>query len=174
MSETPEESTQLSRLENSLITFTSRIGAAVEDICSYGLTIGESYVPFNPDEDEECTEEEVACSQVWVRVESITPRDSGAEQGWGGDCALTLNMELEVGVLRCIETVEDGEAPTASDVLVYAIQNLEDMNAILCAAMADSPEGEPDIWDAIYVGQWVPTGPLGGQYGGIWSFTVEI
>lgn len=152
-------------LNTAIIEFTGCIGEAVEDICSYGWTIGETYVPFNPDEDDECDEDEVACSQVWVRVMQIVPR---AEESWGGDCAAVMRIDLEVGVLRCIETPAEGEAPTASDVLVAAAQSMDDMRDIYCAAMAC------EVWNAIEVGQWSPTGPLGGQYGGIWTFTVEI
>jgi hypothetical protein len=97
---------------------------------------------------------------------NVSPAPS--PEGWDGDCALTLRLDLEVGVLRCIEIEEDGEAPTASDVLAAAVQAMTDMNAILCAAMAC------EVWDAINVGQWTPSGPLGGQYGGTWTFTVEI
>lgn len=71
------------RLQDALIQFTGCIGEAMPDICSYGLTIGESYVPFDPDTEDGCEEDEAICSQVWVRVESINPLDSGTD-GWGG------------------------------------------------------------------------------------------
>lgn len=152
-------------LNNAIISFTGCIGEAVEDICSYGWTIGETYVPFNPDEDDECDEDEVACSQVWVRVMQVVPASSDS---WGGDCATVMRLDLEVGVLRCIEIPDGGEAPTASDVLVAAAQAMDDMKAIYCAAMSC------EVWASIEVGQWSPTGPLGGQVGGIWTFTVEV
>jgi hypothetical protein len=153
-------------LNTALVAFTGCVGAAVEDICSYGLTIGETYVPFDPDPDDDCDESDVECSQVWVRVMNVAP--APAPEGWDGDCALTLRLDLEVGVLRCLEIEDGGEAPTATDVLAAAVQAMTDMNAILCAAMGC------EVWDAINVGQWTPSGPLGGQYGGTWTFTVEI
>lgn len=154
-------------LMNALVQFTSCVGEAPENICSYGLTIGETYVPFDPDDEDECDEEDAACSQVWVRASNIAPLD--VSEGWGGSsCSLGLTLDLEVGIIRCIEIANDGEAPTATEVLAAALQSMADMRAILCAALGC------EVWDAIDVGQWSPMGPLGGQYGGIWTFTVEL
>lgn len=156
------------RLKDALLEFVGAVGTALEDICSYGLTIGEAYVPFNPDEDDECDDDEAMCSQVWVRVAGVSPLPNGAE-GWGGDpCAVSFQMDLEVGVIRCVEIPEDGEAPTAMEVTVAGLQALEDMNTLQCAAM------ECEVWESITIGSWVPLGPLGGQYGGVWTFTVEL
>ena len=157
---TPDEG-----LHDALIGFTGCIGTALEDICSYGLTIGEGYVPFDPDPEDDCEEEEVSCSQAWVRVMSV---HSKGEESWGGECAAVLVLDLEVGVLRCFEIPEKGEAPTASDVLLAAMQAMTDMNAIRTAALGC------EVWDAIDVGEWSPMGPMGGQYGGTWTFTVEF
>lgn len=152
-------------LHDALIQFTGCVGGSLLDICSYGLTIGETYVPFNPDPEDGCEEDEALCSQAWVRVMGVVP---DAQDSWSGDCATTLRLELEVGVLRCIEVAEDGEAPTASDVLLAATQSMTDMRAIFCAAMSC------EVWESISAGSWSPSGPLGGQYGGIWTFSVEL
>lgn len=154
------------KLNDALIEFTACVGGSVDDICSYGLTIGESYVPFDPDPDDECEDDEIQCSQLWVRVVNSNPASSGVESFAGQDCALVMEINLEVGIYRCVEIPEGGEAPTATDVLVSAAQAMEDMKRILCAALAC------EVWDSISVGTWLPTGPLGGQYGGIWTFTV--
>lgn len=153
-------------LQDALIQFTGCVGGALPDICSYGLTIGEAYVPFDPDPEDECEDDEALCSQVWVRVMSVTV--AAVTDSFGGDCGGTLRIELEVGVLRCIELEEGGEAPKASDVLVAATQAMSDMQAVQCAALSC------EVWDSIEVGSWTPSGPLGGQYGGIWTFTVEL
>lgn len=158
----------IERIKDALIEFTAAIGNAVEDICSYGLTIGESYVPFDPDPEDDCEDDEVACSQLWTRVMSVAPLDAGDESWAGNGCALSLSIDIEVGIFRCIAIPEDGEAPTATDVLMAAMQAIEDMNTIQCVAMST------EVWESISIGQWQPTGPLGGQYGGIWTFTVEI
>lgn len=155
------------KLKDALIQFTACVGSSVEDICSYGLTIGETYVPFNPDEDDECEDDdEVQCSQLWVRVTGSNPTAASVQSFAGQDCALLMGLGLEVGIYRCIEIAGDGEAPTATEVLVAAGQAVEDMKRILCAALSC------DVWDSIEVGAWEPSGPLGGQYGGIWTFTV--
>lgn len=154
------------RFHNSLIAFTIAVGESLEDLCSYGLTIGEAYVPFDPDDEDECEEGEAFCTQAWVRVTAATPI-MGIES-FGGECAAVLSVTLEVGVLRCFEIEEDGEAPKASDVMVGAIQSMADMTAIYRAAMRE------EVWDSITSGSWSPLGPTGGQFGGIWTFTVEI
>lgn len=166
-------------LNDAIIQFTGCIGEALnadgkEGVCSYGWTIGDTYVPFDPDEDNDaCSEEEAFCSQAWVRVTNITPQPD-AFSGWDkASCTLQLSLGLEVGVLRCCEIPEGGEAPTESGVLGDAMQAMDDMNTILCAALSCGGD-EDDLFVSIDVGQWVPTGPLGGQYGGIWNFTVDL
>lgn len=156
------------RLNDALVAFTACIDGALDDICSVGLTIGETYVPFNPDEDDEdCDTDDVMCSQVWVRVTGVQPTANGVD-GWDGDCGLELSIGLEVGVLRCLDIPEGGEAPSASDVLVASMQAMTDMKKIMCAALAC------EVWDALDVGSWSPLGPLGGQYGGTWTFTAAL
>lgn len=159
---TPDE-----RLHNALIAFTGCVGESLVDVCSYGLTIGETYVPFDPDPEDDCPDDIAACSQAWVRVMGVQPiykNDSFDD----GDCSAVLRLSLEVGVLRCLDIPEGGEAPTASDVLVAAMQSMTDMRAIYCAAMAC------EEWDSIDSGTWTPNGPMGGQYGGVWTFDVEL
>lgn len=159
------------RLNDALVTFTGCVGDAFDDICTYGLTIGDTYVPFDPDEDEADAEEcdDYGCSQVWVRVDNINVPPSA---GWDNGCATTLRLEVEVGVVRCFDIPEDGAAPTASDVLGYAMQAMTDMNTILCAAM--SCEAVENTFDSIDAGVWMPIGPIGGQYGGSWTFMIDL
>lgn len=170
---TPDE-----RLHDALIGFTGCIGEALEDICSYSLTIGETYVPFDPDPDDDESEacgEDGGCNQAWVRVMGIVPIEFSEQSFSNGGCGSTLRLSLEVGVLRCIEVPEGGEAPTASDVLIAAMQSMTDMRAIYCAAMTCGDEDDYSTgFDAINPGTWTPSGPLGGQYGGIWTFDVDF
>lgn len=155
----------LDGLEAALVNFTGCVGTALDDICSYGLTVGDAYVPFDPDEEDECGEGEAECSQVWVRV--MGSGITNLLPSWSGDCGGTMQLQLEVGVIRCIEIEEGGEAPTATTVLGAALQAMEDMNALYCAAM------NCEVWESIEAGEWQPIGPFGGQYGGIWTFVVE-
>lgn len=176
-----ETPTPTDRLHEALAQFTGCVGGALEGICSYGLTVGETYVPFDLDEDEDCgdddEEEAPNCSQAWVRVMSVSPKPGGTIGFGGQDCSMSLNIDLEVGVIRCMEIPEDGEAPSTTEVLEQALQAMSDMNAILCAALGcGSTEEDPEagVWDEIAVGQWTPLGPLGGQHGGTWTFTVSL
>lgn len=184
MTDTPTETPQNRRLEDAIVAFTRCIAQAVPDICSYGWTVGEAYVPFNPDENEDCPEDIVQCEQLWVRVENVVPVTIN-EGGFGGDtCAVDLRVNLEVGIMRCFVIPEEGEAPTTSEVLGGALLSMSDMRAIMCAALTckrpateweqGDAEGMVDIWESIELGTWVPLGPLGGQYGGVWTFTVEL
>lgn len=153
-------------LGEALLQFAGCIGEAFDDICSYGLTVGDSYVPFDPDPEDGCEEDEAACSQLWVRMTDVVP---DASEGWDGDCCeITLRIGLEVGIVRCFVVPEDAEAPTATDVMLAALQSAEDMRKIFCAANAC------EVWVSLESGQWNPQGPLGGQYGGTWTFTAEL
>lgn len=180
MSETPVENEDLlgNAITSALLGFTGCIGNSLDDICTYSLTFGEIYVPFIADEDSECEEGEEACSQVWVRVTDVNvafppneQMDNAPSAGNGCDgpqCGGTFVLGLEVGVLRCYEVPEDGEAPTATQVMAGAIQAMYDMSALYQAAM------QCEVWSGIDPGTWQPEGPLGGQFGGYWNFTVEL
>lgn len=155
-------------LNEALVGFAACMGEAVPDICSYGLTYGDTYVPFDPDDDDEvCDENEAMCSQIWVRVTDVAP-SPGAVEGWQGDCAIELTLGLEVGIIRCVDIPEGGEAPKASDTLAAAMQAMSDMLALHCAAMGC------EVWSSISTGAWEPMSPIGGQYGGVWTFAVTL
>lgn len=169
MSETPIDPIDPAddALNTALVAFTGCIGESMDDICSYGLTIGDSYVPFDADPEDDCEDDEILCSQVWVRVTGVQPTE--ATGSWdNGDCGAVLSIGLEVGVLRCYDLPNDGDAPTASETLAAATQAMSDMQTIYFSAMSC------DVWDKITSGSWQPRGPLGGQYGGTWTFTVEL
>lgn len=166
MSETFPE-TPADPLNEALVSFAGCIGEAFTDVCSYSLIIGQSYVPFAPDPEDEDACEDEDCSQVWVRVTSVNPTPSAVE-GWDESCALTLDINLEVGIIRCMEVMEDGEAPTASSMLAYAVQAMEDMKTIMCASLGC------EVWAALDIGQWSPLGPMGGEYGGMWTMTAQL
>lgn len=155
-----------SRVLNALIEFTGCVGGAFDDVCSYSLIPGEGYLPFMPDEDEDCEDED--CSQVWVRVIGMGPTPQNTE-GWDGQqCGFTMDVGLEVGIMRCMEIVPDGEAPTASQMLGYAMQAMEDSNALMCAALGC------DVGISLEIGQWAPMGPMGGEFGGTWTMTLQV
>lgn len=177
-SEDPAVDPLAEAINAALLGFTGCIGNALEGICSYSLTFGEMYVPFKPDEGEDCDDEDDTCSQAWVRVTDVSvvfppnaqmdPSPGGGDGCDGPQCGGVFNIGLEVGVLRCYEVPEDGEAPTATQVMASALQSMYDMSALYQAAM------NCEVWTGIDPGPWQPEGPLGGQYGGFWNFTVEL
>lgn len=156
------------RLLVALAGFVGCIAEELTDICSVGLTIGDSYVPFDPDPEDDCEDDEAVCSQAWVRVDNVSLKD--IPDNFDGDrpAMCSFRLTLEVGVLRCVTIPEHGEAPTATDVMAAAFTSMNDMQAVQKAALSC------EVWDEIEVGQWQPLGPLGGQYGGTWQFTVEL
>lgn len=168
-------------LTTGLLNVAMSVGAALDDLCSYGLTVGESYVPFDPDpEDEDCGHDEGGCSQAWVRVMSISDRlltEEGGDWSEGdldsadedGDCSCGFVVDFEVGAIRCFPTADGGAAPTATEVLLASGQTMDDMAAIRCAVMNTKWPGA-----SLEVGQWVPMGPAGMMYGGVWTFTVTV
>lgn len=150
-------------LEDAIATFVGCMGEAFPDICSHGLVAGEAYVPFNPDDDEDCGEDDVVCSQVWVRVTGINAVSE--ENMSGSDCAIDYEIGLEVGVYRCYDVPGDGEAPSATESMACALQALADMKTMQEAAYGC------EVWSGINFGQWSPLGPMGGQFGGMWTMT---
>lgn len=171
-----------------LLNISESVGQSLPDLCSYGLTVGESYVPFDPDEeDEDCGHDEGGCSQAWVRVMGINDRPLSADggdgwgdgdlDGWGDDdddkddedCKCGFVVDFEVGAIRCFPAADGGAAPTATEVLLAASQTMDDMSMIRCAVMNTKWDGA-----SLEVGQWVPMGPAGMMYGGVWTFTVTI
>lgn len=149
-----------------LIEFTGCIGGSFTDVCSYALIPGDAYIPFTPDDDgDSCDDED--CSQVWVRVANAGVARP-AQEGWDESCSTSLMLDLEVGIMRCMEVVEKGEAPTGTALLGYAMQAMDDMNTIMCAAM------NCEVWTSISMGQWTPIGPMGGEFGGQWTMSVQV
>jgi hypothetical protein len=179
MTTQPEESNPhalADKINEALVGFTGCIGEALEEVCTYSLSFGDTYWPFRPDDSDDCDEDD-ECSQAWVRVTGINVKfeAKGFDKTPGGDtgkcegaCGGTFEIGLEVGLLRCYEIPEDGEAPTATQVMATAMQANIDMAAIFQAAM------NCEVWESIDVGSWQPEGPLGGQYGGFWTFSVEL
>jgi hypothetical protein len=76
---------------------------------------------------------------------------------------------VEVGVSRCVATVDDlGFAPGADVMSGEAGQVQRDAwevwRGIVCCG----------VFDDVVVGEWRPEGPLGGVVAGVWPVTVRV
>ncbi|MFF3665470.1 hypothetical protein [Microtetraspora malaysiensis] len=114
--------------------------------------------------------------QAWVRVAKIFPAaarfpeqsfavESCASRSWG--------VELEVGVYRCVATVDDeGNPPSCEQVEHDAAVILDDaaaMRRAVACCFADGEHGNRDL----VVGEWTPIGPSGGCGGGSMTVTIQ-
>lgn len=159
------------KIMSALTDMAECVGKGLDYVCSWSVMFTEMYVPFEPSLGEDgadpCDDEEAPCSQAWVRVSAVTPL---AEESWAGPggCAMALRLNIEVGVSRCLDIPEGAEAYPEEEIFLSAFQSARDMNAILCAAMGC------EVWDRLEAGAWTPVGPMGGFYGGEWTFTADI
>ena len=153
-------------ITDSMAALLGCLDLAVPDVCSFGWTVGEAYVPFDPDPDEQCADDDVMCSRVWLRVGGIATDSAGS--GFGQTVQGDFSLNLEVGINRCFDIPEGGQAPTASEVLEAAAKSMDDMDRILCAVV------NCQAFNDVVPLSWTPDGPLGGIYGGIWNFQVDI
>lgn len=133
--------------------------------CFCGVIIGEDTYDLSGIGD--C--EGGACGQAWIRVtQAYMASDLGEQDTDGNNCSLELNVDLDIGVLRCLETPDRGEANTPEELLAAFRQQNADMlavrRAVLCCDAVDSRD--------IILGLWSPQGPAGGIYGGIWTATL--
>lgn len=134
------------------------------DLCFCGITLGDQYISMAGIGD--C---EDACGEAWVRVETVLTGDiPGETQQYPGDCSTGLSLAVEVGVLRCMKIEEDGEAPSARDLLCAANEQINDMVALKRALLCC------EHFDQVIVGSWLPRGPEAGLVGGSWTATVAL
>lgn len=134
-------------------------------VCFCGVIIGEDTYDLSGIGD--C--EDNACGQAWIRVtQAYMASDLGEQDVDGNNCSLELNVDLDIGILRCLEVPEKGEANTPEELLAAFRQQNEDMlairRAVLCCDAIDTRD--------VILGLWTPQGPQGGIYGGIWTATL--
>ncbi len=164
-------------LISSLSQFLLCVANAVPDICSFAIIPGTEYAPFTVDEDHEgCGDRKTGevCDQMWVRVVGsrveLATNERREQFDGDSDRALIAGLwyDIEVGVKRCYQMEDNGANPSETAVTTDAIQMLTDMREILDAALCC------EVWDALNVGMWSPAPVLGGEYGGMWSFSVRL
>lgn len=137
------------------------------DTCFCGVIPGEAAVGAYAGN---CTNK---CGMAWVRLMSMYP-----SAGLGvpdttpaGNCAGGLDAIVEVGIMRCVVTMdEQGNPPTAAQQFAATEQQVKDSLTIR-RAIACCPVLSPK--DFILL-NYQPTGPLGGLVGGAWQITVAV
>jgi|SRR5688500_2246151 len=121
------------------------------DACDCACTVGDPPVEGN--------------GEAWVRVVEVGPAPSSRS-----GCAGLLEIQLQLGVYRCIQGVvdEDGTIPAETTLTTDALDLLKDFGAMrravrCCDAISD--------YDPV-IGAWRPVGPTGGCAGGTLMVTL--
>jgi hypothetical protein len=86
------------------------------------------------------------------------------------NCGKGFGFDIEVGVLRCVNIPDEGEALDPDEMLVAANQQTDDMLSMQKAIMCCDSLNNVDFT----VGVYVPAGPDGGVLGGTWSLSVLV
>jgi hypothetical protein len=111
------------------------------------------------------------CGMAWTRLESSYPATSlGEFQGDENTCGTFLGLDIELGVLRCVEGGDNGEAPEAAEWERATELQLGDMVAMRRAVQCCPALEEIDF----LLGTYSPIGPQGLVAGGIWTVSVLI
>lgn len=131
--------------------------------CFCGVLPGEEWYDLT----EGCDSE--TCGMAWVRVAGMYMSTEFGQQDLElNNCNKGVGLELEVGVVRCFPTEEDGSAPDQATLLAGSDQQMEDAVNILRAIECC------ESFDDYLIGLWSPIGPEGGSYGGAWTVTVGV
>lgn len=122
----------------------------------------------------ECAEGE---GKAWVRVVRIWPTGARWPLPAADPAACRVGgyaVELELGVVRCVSTIDDdGSPPTCDDRTADTVKILEDAAAMRAAASCCFPGTDLGrAWRSI-PGEWRPIEPQGGCAGGTLLVTIE-
>lgn len=135
-----------------------------QDVCICFIAAGDN-TPFDYCGPDQCGEDQ--CGQAWVRVQSVAPIPMDVESAGRSVCAVPMQATIEVGIARCESAVFDGHSlPNEDEHLEDVIVQLEDFDtlraALRCCGLAGSAE------------EYVPFGPEGGCFGGVFTVTIDI
>ncbi len=116
----------------------------------------------------DCTCEPAGQGDAWTRLVRLEP-DLAIVNAAPQQCPSGWQAVIELGVYRCVETPEEGEALEPQVVNDTALRMLADMNAVLrtlcCRALTDRD---------LSVDFWQPIGPEGGCAGGALQIRVAL
>lgn len=132
------------------------------DVCFCGVIPGDAAVA---DHAGDC---EVKCGMAWVRLSNSYPVTGvGIPDETAGNCGSSMGLEVEVGILRCLEIPADGSPPPppamSEAVRLQSADLMTIWRAVMCCEAINSKD--------VRIGEYRPMGPLGGLYGG--AFTIS-
>lgn len=112
---------------------------------------------------------ETACGAAWVRLGQAYPSTSiGAADLTPGNCNKGTGLDVELGVMRCMDV---SEIPSTTESLTDSVKlQTADMLAMLKAIRCCSTLESQDF----ILGTYNPIGPLGGMVGGSWTIYVHV
>lgn len=106
------------------------------------------------------------CGMAWVRLAGAYPSFTLPTPVTTLQCDAPIALQVEMGVVRCFDAPDSGQAPTAAQLATLMAQQHKDMldmrKAVLCC----------DSFDEYIFATWAPIGPEGGIYGGTWGVVV--
>jgi hypothetical protein len=138
----------------------------VPDVCFCGIVPGEAATADYAGGD--CNKK---CGMAWVRIMSIYPMKAvGALDTTAGNCGASLGADLELGIMRCVNT-GDGRTPPSPDELLAATQlQVADSYVMLKAVVCcDTIPNKEAILSA-----YSPLGPAGGLLGGTYTVSIGV
>lgn len=111
-----------------------------------------------------------ACGMAWVRLGSAYPSVTiGSPTAQPGNCSAAIGIDVEMGIVRCIEVGSaDGSPPTPEQLNDAADLQVADLLAIWRAVACCRQSKD---WA---IGQYTPFGPEGGLVGGVVTMAMQV
>jgi hypothetical protein len=115
------------------------------------------------------------CGMGWVRLMSVFPYQAFPTPVIDEHCVNPLALAVEVGTLRCIPTLPNGEPLDQETMAEVAMTQAADLYAVYrgiqCCDLT-IPGGPRDKRFAIQA--YNPLGPVGGCVGGTWTIFLAV
>ena len=109
------------------------------------------------------------CGMAWVRLVTSYPSVSiGAPTSRPGNCSAGIGLDVEMGIVRCIDVGDGTQAPPPEELTASAYVQYQDMltmyRAVSCCRQSKD-------W---VLGNYNPFGPQGGLVGGMLTMSILV